>query len=294
MPLLTLTFHMKPCLNTVMTSTHLWRSAAVLGLTLSLAACSTLPAPHAAPSTQASAPLTLGPTKIQAQGLASSSTLVVGQTQTFTVYVGGQPAAPGQLTWTTTNAGVVSVTQGGTVKAIGAGNATVRAALSASPSAFLDFPVTVNSASAPAPTPTPTATAYAQRVLQLTNTARATARTCGSVASPAVPALSLNTQLTAAAQNHASDMAALNYFSHTSQDGRTFDQRISNAGYAWSSLGENIAAGQPTPEAVVAGWLTSPGHCTNLMSARFTQLGVGYAQGGSYGSYWVQDFGKPR
>ncbi|WP_225430044.1 CAP domain-containing protein [Deinococcus detaillensis] len=287
-----------------MTSTHLWRSAAFLGLALSLAACSTLPTPRTPSSQaggsqanlpQASSQLTLSPSKVQTLGLGSSSTLVVGQTQTFTVYVGGKPAAPGQLMWTTTNAGVVSVTQGGgTITATGAGSATVRAALTASPSAFLDFPVTVNAVGAPTPTPPPTTSAYAQRVLQLTNAARSTARTCGSVSLPAVPALSISAQLTASAQGHASDMAALNYFSHTSQDGRTFDQRVSNASYLWSSVGENIAAGQPTPEAVVSGWLASPGHCTNLMNARFTQIGVGYAQGGSYGSYWVQDFGRPR
>lgn len=148
--------------------------------------------------------------------------------------------------------------------------------------------MTVTAASTPAPAPT--TSAYAQQVLDLTNAAR----TCSSVSAPAVPALGLSPQLTAASQNHASDMTTLNYFSHTSQNGRTFDQRVSAAGYTWSAVGENIAAGQPTPEAVVAGWLSSPGYCTNIMSARFTQMGLGYAAGGSYGSYWVQDFGRPR
>ena len=278
---------MNICSNKGMSKATFQRCAALLTLAVSLAACSTLPTPHASTPS-----LTGGPTKIAPLGLAASSTLVVGQSKTFSVYVGGQPATPGQLTWTTSNAGVVSVTQSGTVRAIRAGSATVRAALTASPSAFIDFPVTVTAANTPAPTPT--SSAYAQQVLALTNAARAAARTCGSVSAPAVPALSLSSQLTAASQAHASDMANLNYFSHTSQDGRTFDQRISAAGYLWSSVGENIAAGQPTPEAVVAGWLSSPGHCTNLMSARFTQMGLGYAAGGSYGAYWVQDFGKPR
>ena len=56
-------------------------------------------------------------------------------------------------------------------------------------------------------------------------------------------------------------------------------------------MGENIAAGQPTPESVVAGWLRSEGHCRNIMNPGFRELGLGFAQGGTYGTYWVQDFG---
>src|SRR5919109_1185606 len=64
------------------------------------------------------------------------------------------------------------------------------------------------------------------------------------------------------------------------------------AGYTgWSAIGENIAAGYPTPEAVVAGWMSSPGHRANILSPNFTEIGIGLAQGGKYGSYWTQDFG---
>ena len=129
-------------------------------------------------------------------------------------------------------------------------------------------------------------------MLSLTNTARAQARTCGSTRFSAAAPLAANAQLTQAAQGHAADMAARNYFSHTSQDGRTMAQRVTATGYAWRSIGENIAAGQSTPEAVVAGWLKSEGHCRNIMNANFKELGVGYAAGGSYGHYWVQDFGR--
>ena len=86
-------------------------------------------------------------------------------------------------------------------------------------------------------------------------------------------------------------MATKNYFSHTSLDGRTVAQRITATGYAWRAIGENIAAGQTTPEQVVAGWLQSEGHCRNIMNPAYQELGVGYAQDGSYGTTWVQDFG---
>ena len=37
--------------------------------------------------------------------------------------------------------------------------------------------------------------------------------------------------------------------------------------------------GQTSPALVVDGWMNSPGHCTNIMNAGFTELGVGYYQG---------------
>ena len=252
---------------------------------------------------------------LESLALGSSIALERGQTRQITVTVSGAPARPGQLVWTSSNAGAATVSQSGLITAVGAGKTTVRVSLSANPAAFLDFPVTVSApavtpaptpapvptpspAPAPAPSPAPAPTpgtglsASEQRVLDLTNQARTVARTCGTTSYPAVPALTWNASLAKAARDHASDMAAKNYFSHTSQDGRTFDVRVNNAGYTgYRALGENIAAGQPTPESVVAGWLNSPGHCSGIMSADYKELGVGMATGGSYGTYWVQDFG---
>lgn len=130
-------------------------------------------------------------------------------------------------------------------------------------------------------------------ILQLTNEARATARSCGSTTMPAAPALTGNGTLASTAYAHSADMAAHNYFSHDSRDGTSFSTRITRAGYAWSRAGENIAAGYATPADVMKAWLASPGHCENIMSAGFTELGVGYATGGKYGTYWTQDFGRP-
>ncbi|MFC4639008.1 CAP domain-containing protein [Deinococcus hohokamensis] len=163
-----------------------------------------------------------------------------------------------------------------------------------SPAPTTPSPITPTPAPAPTPSPTPAPSGIAQRVLDLTNAARAQARTCGGTAYSPAPALSLNAQLTQAAQGHAADMAARNYFSHTSLDGRTMADRVEATGYRWSTIGENIAAGQTSPEEVVSGWLNSPGHCANIMNPAFRELGVGYAQGGNYGHDWVQDFGTAR
>jgi uncharacterized protein YkwD len=130
-------------------------------------------------------------------------------------------------------------------------------------------------------------------VLALVNQHRAAGATCGETAHPPVPPLYMHAQLVEAARAHSRDMAAQDYFSHTSADGRTFSQRIRAAGYSASPLGENIAAGYTSPPSVVAGWMNSPGHCRNIMSADFRAIGVGYAFAArsSYRHYWTQNFG---
>lgn len=133
----------------------------------------------------------------------------------------------------------------------------------------------------PVPKP-PSGTVVARQVLSLVNSERAKAG-CGAVRS--------NTALQRAAQGHSADMAAKDYFSHTSKDGRTFADRIRAAGYGGGTLGENIAAGQSTASAVMRSWMASSGHRANILNCAFTGLGIGYAKGGSYGHYWTQDFG---
>ena len=100
-------------------------------------------------------------------------------------------------------------------------------------------------------------------------------------------------QLTTAARDHSRDMGANDYFSHTSLDERSAGDRITDAGYDWRTYGENIAAGYPTPQAVMAGWMDSPGHRSNILNPGFCDIGVGYAHdaGSAYGHYWTQNFG---
>ena len=136
--------------------------------------------------------------------------------------------------------------------------------------------------------------AWEQQVITLVNQHRAAGATCGGTAYPAVGPLSMDTALRTAARDHSADMGINDYFSHTSQDGTTFSQRITNAGYGGGSpLGENIAAGHSSPAAVVSGWMASSGHCVNIMRAGYGEIGVGYGfvSGSTYGHYWTQDFG---
>ncbi len=130
----------------------------------------------------------------------------------------------------------------------------------------------------PAP---PVAQGDEAKVLEITNRERATA---------GCPALVADDRLAAAARGHSADMAAQNYFDHKSKDGRSFVDRIKAAGYP-SPGAENIAAGQPTPEAVMKGWMESPGHRANILNCGLKALGTGVAKGGSFGIYWTQNFG---
>jgi uncharacterized protein YkwD len=135
-----------------------------------------------------------------------------------------------------------------------------------------------------------------RRVLELANEARAGARRCGwKRFKPAEP-LVLSDSLQRAALAHARDMADRSTLSHAGGDGSTAGERASRAGYRWRLIGENIAAGQSTPEQVVADWVKSPRHCANLMSAEFSEMGVAFAVEplSVAGIYWTQLFASPR
>ena len=134
-----------------------------------------------------------------------------------------------------------------------------------------------------------------QRMLALVNDARAEDRRCGDKRFAAVAPVRWNTTLERAAAGHATDMADNNYFSHTGRDGASPAQRVTRAGYRYRMTGENIAAGQMTPEEAVAGWVRSPGHCANLMNGGYSEMAVAHAVNArsDMGVYWVQQFGTP-
>jgi uncharacterized protein YkwD len=131
-------------------------------------------------------------------------------------------------------------------------------------------------------------------LLEAVNRARATDRNCGARHFAAAPALRWNRALGAAAQVHSSDMARQSYFSHQGKDGREVADRAMQAGYRWTGIGENIAAGQESVDQVMAGWLASPGHCANIMDRWFTEMGSAYAVASGRGAYWTQVFGTPK
>jgi uncharacterized protein YkwD len=138
--------------------------------------------------------------------------------------------------------------------------------------------------------------AISRRVLELTNEARSHARRCGAEAFPAAPPLVMGPPtLERAALEHSQNMAGHDFMDHIGRDGSTPADRVTRAGYKWRAVGENLASGVMTAEAVVNGWVGSPHHCENLMSSRFTEMTVAYAVNLSSdgGIYWTQMFGRP-
>lgn len=149
-----------------------------------------------------------------------------------------------------------------------------------------------------APFSAPTAAdarSVSKRVLRLVNEARARPRKCGGVSYDAVPRLDLSAALEHVALLHARDMATNDFFAHKGSDGSSPAERVSRSGYRWRAVGENIAAGAADAETVVRGWLASPGHCANIMSGKYSEMGVGYVvnRKSKDGIYWSQVFATP-
>jgi uncharacterized protein YkwD len=140
------------------------------------------------------------------------------------------------------------------------------------------------------------ARATGERVLRLVNEARAKSRRCGRTTLPAAPPLKSSALLDRAALTHAKDMAAHSLFEHRGSDASLPADRVTRVGYHWRSVGENIASGAADADAVVRGWLDSPGHCTNLMGAQYTEMGVAYVTDpkSKAGIYWAQVLASPR
>jgi len=125
---------------------------------------------------------------------------------------------------------------------------------------------------------TSSVSAFEKQVVELTNAERA---------KNGLPALTLDTNLSKVARAKSEDMSKNNYFDHTSPTyGSPFDM-MKQFGISYKAAGENIAKGQTTPEQVVKAWMNSEGHRANILSDKFTHIGVGYV---ANGNYWTQQF----
>jgi uncharacterized protein YkwD len=133
---------------------------------------------------------------------------------------------------------------------------------------------------------TPTFNVNKATLLQLVNGIRQSGCNCGSTVMPPVPSITWNDQLATAAFDHSNDMYSNNYFNHAGLNGSSAGDRITAAGYAWKAYGENIAKGYTSEQAVMDGWISSEGHCKNIMSPNFKEMGVARV-----GNYWTQEFG---
>ncbi len=132
-------------------------------------------------------------------------------------------------------------------------------------------------------------------VFTLVNMVRTSGATCGTTQMPPVGTLKRNAALDQASRCHSADMAAQDYVSHTSLDGRSPWIRMAEAGYTGSPTGENIAAGQRSAASVMDSWMKSEGHCKNIMSAGANEVGIGAVfewDAQSIAPLWTQGFGQ--
>ena len=125
---------------------------------------------------------------------------------------------------------------------------------------------------------------YTSQIESLINTARTMA---------SLSKLSVNSQLTAAAQGHSADMACHSLLSHTGSDGSTIYQRIVEAGYNPVNYLE-IIYGSGSPQGAFNWWMNDQVHHDAIMNTGVTEMGGGYAYVASstYGSYYTVDFGS--
>lgn len=135
-----------------------------------------------------------------------------------------------------------------------------------------------------------------QALLDRVNEARSQPRQCGDEHFDAAEPLAWSCTLEDAARAHSEDMAAQEFFSHTGPGGVEIGERVRSRGYSWLAVGENIAGGQESADQVVERWLSSPGHCANIMSDEFTEMGAARveAPGSKYSPLWTQVFARPR
>lgn len=126
------------------------------------------------------------------------------------------------------------------------------------------------------------------------NALRASAQSCGSKGnfSAAAP-LTWNALLFDAAAGHSTDMASRGFFSHISPEGQTMQDRANAAGYDWSVLAENIAAGQSSVASVLSSWMASPGHCANIMGAAYREVALSCVRSEAGTRYWTLSLGRP-
>ena len=119
---------------------------------------------------------------------------------------------------------------------------------------------------------------YIQDILRLTNQYRAEV---------GVPALTLDSKLSSAAQKRATELVSTP--SHTRPDGTDCFTVLTEYGINYWACGENIAYGQQNGVSAATWWRNSPGHYGNMTAQKFAKIGIGaYYSGGRW--YWVQLF----
>ena len=107
--------------------------------------------------------------------------------------------------------------------------------------------------------------------------------------SKGLPALSLDSHATAAAEILAKDMAGHDHMSHVGPNGADLQKRLSMAGYRYKVAAENVGVGQRSFAEIVEGWKKSTPHSRNMLLAEAKHMGVAYEYkpDTQYKTYWA-------
>ena len=154
----------------------------------------------------------------------------------------------------------------------------------------------------PTPAPAPPSVSptspnnFATKALSLVNDYRASARNCGSVTYAAAAPLLWDNKLEAAAITQSQYMQSIKTMTHSGAGNNTLADRVTQSGYKWSTIGENVAVGQGSIDQVMQDWINSPGHCANMMNASFKSIALALDAGmnnTSSDDYWTMDLAAP-
>lgn len=213
----------------------------------------------------ASCKITVKPAPTAIKLDTTALTLEVGKTSTLVKTFTPSNAYP-SVTWSSDNSSIASVSSDGTVTAKSVGNTVIKVTTYNGKS--VSCKVTVKEK----------ALSDTEKVIQLVNEERKKA---------GASALTANASLNKAAQKRAEEISSS--FSHTRPDGSSCFTVLKEFSVNYSTAGENIAAGQKTPEDVMTSWMSSAGHKKNILNSNFKSIGVGcYVKDGC--KYWVQLF----
>lgn len=110
---------------------------------------------------------------------------------------------------------------------------------------------------------------------------------CGDEWMPPVQPVKWNNDLYRVSNKYAKYMYANDHFDHISKSGEDLGDRLNKIGYDWMKIGENLGFGYHDFYSVLEAWIESPSHCTMLMDADMTDMGLS-----KHRIYWVQSFSK--
>ncbi|HYU20615.1 MAG TPA: CvpA family protein [Chloroflexota bacterium] len=101
--------------------------------------------------------------------------------------------------------------------------------------------------------------------------------------------LSLDPAIRQVTRQYSAEMFRAGFFSHVDLQTQSPVDRLRRAGVRFSAAGENLALA-PTVDVAHQGLMNSPGHRANILSDRFTRVGIGIADGAMHGKMFTQDF----